>query len=110
MAYAQTIDSESAERQYADLLEMRAQVGRIAGDGLDRSQTAGPALKAAYGGAAPIVQRHWDTLAAEVSTWAAAGVEALGHAGQTRQPHAAAARLADELDQAIEGLDRLLRL
>lgn len=110
MAYAQTIDGESAERQYAGLLEMRAEVGRIAGHGLDRSPAAETALKAAYGGAAPIVQRHWDTLASEVSTWAAAGVEALGHAGQARQPQAAAARLADELDQAIDGLNRLLRL
>jgi hypothetical protein len=110
MASASPIERESAERQFAGLLELRATVGRIAGGELDIADGGGAALASAYGGAEPIVQRRWDTLADEVSAWAAAGVEALAIAGQSHQPHAAAARLADELDQAIDGLNRLLRL
>ncbi len=107
MAQADTIDRESAERQFSELLEMRARIGRMTG----AAAASRPAitLGSAYDDAAPIVQRRWDTLAAEVSAWAAAGAGALA-AGNARRPHAAAARLADELDQAIDGLNRLLRL
>ena len=107
MAQFQTVQPESAQ-QFSRLLDVRARVGRIAGapGAIDTRDVSG-----AYDEAATIVQRRFDTLAAEVSAWASAGVEALAAAEQARhQPQAAAIRLADELDQAIEGLTKLLRI
>jgi hypothetical protein len=75
------------------------------GQALDRSARN----SAAYDAALPIVQRRFDALALETSTWAAAGVEAL-LAGGGDPPRAAAARLADELSRALARLESILSL
>ena len=101
-----------AGRQLAQLGEVLALVERIAGRGagagiadaaLDRAARVGTA----YGDAMPILQRRFDAMVAETVAWAAAGVEALTVAGGSP---AAAARLADDLSQALEDLLKLLRL
>ena len=101
-----------AGRQVAQLRQVLLLVEQIAGRG-DPARTAEVALDeaarvaAAYGDALPVVQRRFDALVAETVAWAAAGVEALSLAGG---PRPAAARLADELAQAIDDLGELLKL
>ena len=103
-----------AGRQVAQLREAQALVERIAGrsgrsdDDALLEQAA--RLSAAYDRALPVVQRRFDTLAAETAAWAAAGVEALLVAGASGTPRAAAARLADDLDRALSGLTDLVLL
>lgn len=100
-----------APRQLAQLRQLLLLVQRIAGR--QGSDDAGAALDeaarigAAYGRALPVLQRRLDGLTAETSAWAAAGVEALSRAGG---PPAAAARLADELSDALQNLCKLLKL
>ena len=62
-------------------------------------------IEAAYARGWPITQRRFERLAAETAAWAAAGVEVLILLEESKRPaKAAAARLADEL---VEALDRL---
>jgi hypothetical protein len=77
------------------------------GDGGEQALDRSARTSAAYDAAVPIVQRRFDALAAETSTWAAAGVEAL-LAGGGDPPRAAAARLADELTRALTRLESIL--
>lgn len=103
--------SSDAGRRYASLVEARRLALRLAGgaeaSGADESER----VSAVYEEAPPIVQRRFDTLAAEVSAWAAAGVDALAAASDPDcPPQAAAARLAEALDEAVEDLGKLLRL
>lgn len=102
-----------AGRHYARLCNVLELVGQIAGRdgaGKDLALDESARVSSAYDIAAPIVQRRFDTLAAETSGWAAAGVDALAAAADPRrQPRAAAARLAGELDQAMADLKKLLR-
>jgi hypothetical protein len=101
-----------AGRQVAQLRQVLLLVEQIAGRG-DPAGAADAALDeaarigSAYGDAWPIVQRRFDALVAETVAWAAAGVEALTVSGGST---AAAARLADELQLAIEDLLKLLKL
>ncbi len=101
-----------AGRQVAQLRQVLLLVEQIAGRG-DPARAAEIALDeaarfgAAYGDALPVVQRRFDALVAETVAWAAAGAEALSLAGG---PRPAAARLADELGQAIEDLAKLLKV
>ena len=101
-----------AAAQLAQLREVQSLVEHIAGRGaappagdaaLDEAARAG----SAYGDALPVTRRRFDALVAETVAWAAAGVEALTRAGGTP---AAAARLADELEHAIEDLLKMLKL
>jgi hypothetical protein len=101
-----------AAAQLAQLREVQALVEMIAGRAppspsreasLDEAARAG----SAYGDALPVARRRFDALVAETVAWAAAGVEALTRPGGNP---AAAARLADELGQAIEDLLKLLKL
>jgi hypothetical protein len=64
-------------------------------------------IGALYHQAHTIVQRRFDTLAAETAAWSAAGVEALLAAGETRSP-AAVRRLAEELEAALRNLVAML--
>lgn len=110
-AFCEAAISE-AGRHYARLYNVLELVGQIAGRdvaGNDRALDESARVSSAYDIAAPIVQRRFDTLAAETSGWAAAGVDALAAADPGRKPRAAAARLADELDQAMADLKKLLR-
>ena len=67
-------------------------------------------VSAAYGTAPGIVQRRFDSLAAETAGWAAAGVQALLAAGNTAPPRAAAGKLAEELSRALGRMIDILRL
>ncbi len=100
-------------RQVARLREALELIERIAGrsaspahdDALDEAAR----ISAAYDAALPVVQRRFESLAAETAIWAAAGVEALLAAGEAEPPRAAAARLACQLDAALKALAALLR-
>lgn len=108
----QADQAPDAAAQLAQLREVQALVMQIAGRS-DRSPSRDAALDeaaragSAYGDALPVTRRRVDALVAETAAWAAAGVEALTRAGGTR---AAAGRLAEELDHAIEDLLKLLKL
>lgn len=103
-----------AGRHYARLYHVLELVEQIAGRDTcskDIALDEGARVSSAYDAAAPIVQRRFDTLTAETSGWAAAGVDALAAADNPRRrPQAAATRLADELDQAMADLKKLLRV
>ncbi len=100
-------------RQIAQLREVLRLVRGIAGQAgndLDRDLMLDEAarISSAYDRAIPVVQRRFDALAGETAGWAAAGVEALLAASNLVQPRAAAARLADDLDRALEEMAELL--
>lgn len=77
----------------------------------DAALDEGARISGAYWDASPIVQRRFDTLAAETTAWAARAVEALLAAGGTgRAPRAAAGRLADELAATLKAMARILKL
>ncbi|HEX8216550.1 MAG TPA: hypothetical protein VF577_03705 [Allosphingosinicella sp.] len=99
-------------RQLAQLGQVLLLIERIAGrsgetGGPDAALDEAARIGAAYGDALPIVQRRFDALVAETAGWTAAGVEALTRAGGSV---AAAARLADELRDAIADITGLLKL
>ncbi|HEY0011521.1 MAG TPA: hypothetical protein VGB79_01565 [Allosphingosinicella sp.] len=101
-----------AAAQLAQLRQVQALVEQIAGRAascLSRDAALDEAARAgsAYGDALPVTRRRFDALVAETVAWAAAGVEALTRAGGNP---AAAGRLADELDHAIEDLLKMLKL
>ena|SRR5687768_5020141 len=100
-------------RQVSQLHEALRLVERLAGrsgpdDRGDRLEAAAQ-VSDAYDRAWPIVQRRFDALAGETSVWAAAGVEALIAAGRKAPAHAAAARLALQLENALGELNGLIR-
>jgi hypothetical protein len=99
-------------RQVAQLREALRLVERIAGHadvaGHDQRLDEAARVSGAYDRALPIVQRRFDTRAAEAAGWAAAGVEALLAGDKSAPPRAAAARLARQLEQAIAALGALL--
>lgn len=103
-----------AGRHYAQLHEVLQLVESIAGGIGPNSDAAlddSARVSSAYDVSPPIVQRRFDTLAAEMSAWASAGVDALAAAGDhRRQPKAAASRLAEELGEAMANLKKLLRV
>jgi len=108
----QAAPAGDAPRQLAQLREVLVLVERIAGrpqqsGNRDSALDEAARIGAAYGEALPILQRRFDALVAETAAWAAAGVEALSRAGA---PAPAARRLADELEDALADLTRLLRL
>ncbi len=101
-----------AGRHYARLGSVLDLVHQIAGNrpkAGSRALDETARLIGAYEAASPIARRRFDTLASEASTWAAAGVDALASAADpARQPSAAARRLADELDEAMAEMRKLL--
>lgn len=100
-------------RQIAQLREALRLVERIAGRGEragDQRLDEAAQVSGAYDRALPVVQRRFDALAGETSGWAAAGVEALLAAAQGAPPRAAAARLAAQLERALDELTELIRL
>ncbi|HWH18821.1 MAG TPA: hypothetical protein VNT77_10915 [Allosphingosinicella sp.] len=102
-----------AGRHYARLRHVLGLVERIAGrsNGDETTLDESARVSGAYGHASPVTQRRFDTMAAEVSGWSAAGMDALACAQDPhRPPSAAAAVLADELDRALVQMARLLRL
>ena len=102
-----------AGRQFArlaDVLNLVRQIAGHGGVGRDRALDESARVSSAYEVAAPIMRRRFDTLVAEASAWAAAGLDALAAAADPRKrPKAAAARLAEELDDAMTNLKKLLR-
>lgn len=98
---AQPFSSDRADAgQLARLSNALSAVERMAG------QTAGDAnfgpVEAAYAAASPIARHRYDRALQHAAAWAASGVEALIAVAQGGRPvEAAAARLADELRQAI---------
>lgn len=99
-----------AGRQLAQLREVLRLVEAIAGRSGQAAEAAldeAALVAGAYGEALPIVQRRFDALVAETVAWAAAGVDALTRAGG---PPPAAARLADEIERALEDLTQLLKV
>jgi hypothetical protein len=102
-----------AGRQLAQLRHVLALVEELAGRGPasadgDDALDAGARISSVYWDKMPIVRRRFDALAAETVAWSAAGVEALLAAGDKRS-RAAARRLADELQSAVNTLTTLLR-
>ena len=98
--------------RYARLRHVLALVDQIAGrdrDALPDLADESGRVGGAYADASPFARRRFETLAAEVSAWAAAGVDALA-LDPARRPRAAAARMADELEDALADLARLLRV
>ena len=99
-------------RQAAQLRELLRLVRRIAGAaeaGTDEDQLDEAArISEAYERALPVAQRRFEALAAEISVWAAAGVEALLAAPDAEPPRAAARRLARSLDASLSALVALL--
>ena len=100
-------------RQVTQLRELLALVRNIAGhvpNAAERESALDEAalVISAYARALPVVQRRFDTLAAETAGWAAAGVEALLAAGDEVPPRAAADRLADQLGRALSEMAALL--
>jgi hypothetical protein len=98
-------------RQIAQLREALRLVERIAGEerAHDRALDEAARISGAYDLALPIVQRRFEALASETALWAAAGVEALLAADNGQPSRAAAARLARQLDMALDDLATLLR-
>jgi hypothetical protein len=74
----------------------------------DEALDAGARISSIYWDKMPIVRRRFDALSAETVCWSAAGVEALLAAGEKRS-RAAARRLADELQSALDTLTTMLR-
>ena len=108
----QGLPTGDAPRQLAQLREVLLLVRQIAGRGeaprsSDSELDEAARIGSAYGGAVPIVQRRFDALVAEAVAWAAAGVDALTRAGGSP---AAAERLADELDEAVADILKLINL
>jgi hypothetical protein len=97
--------------QIAQLRVALRLVERIAGRP-DSAQDAGldeaARISDAYDRALPIERSRFDSLAAETSVWAAAGVEALLAAAPAAPSRAAAERLASALERALDRLGRLL--
>jgi hypothetical protein len=101
-------------RKVAQLREALRLVEDIAGrrrsrSGEDDALDAAAGISAAYDEALPVTQRRFDMLATEASIWTAAGVEALLASGAGTPPRAAAGRLADRLEAALEAMAGLLR-
>lgn len=101
-------------QQIAQLREVLRLVEQIAGvelhgDRHDVQLDEAARISVAYDGALPIVQRRFETLVAEATDWAAAGVEALLIAAETAPPQAAAARLAVQLERTLNELTDLIR-
>ena len=104
-----------AGRRVAQLRELLLLVADMAGEPpktgpRDAALDEAARISAAYEAATPIVQRRFDALATEMAAWAASGVEALLSPLTSGPPRAAAARLADELDQALRRLGALVGL
>jgi len=98
-------------RQVAQLREVLRLVDGLAGHAgaaHDSALDEAARVSAAYDRALPIVQRRFDTRAAEAASWAAAGVEALLARGENAPPRAAAARLAAQIAQALGDLAEML--
>ena len=110
----QVADRADAGQQVAQLRHVLSLVGQIAGQ--DRSPLATDALLdenariiGAYSRASSLVQRRFDALAGEISAWATSGIEALLATGDDDgPPRAAAARLAAELETALQRMGKLL--
>lgn len=106
--------TSDAGSHFARLSQMLRLVEQIAGRDPSSSEAAldhAARISGAYGSAPALVQRRFDTLAAETACWASAGVDALAAADNPRrQPKAAAARLADELETALRQLAKVLRV
>jgi hypothetical protein len=98
-------------RQIAQLYEALRLVERLAGEERTRDHALDEAasISSAHDLALPVVQRRFEALANETALWAAAGVEALLSAGQASPSRAAAARLALQLQTALDELTALLR-
>lgn len=97
-------------RQIAQLQEALQLVERISGERRAHYHALDEAarISSAYALALPVVQRRFETLANETALWAAAGVEALLASGPVPPSRAAAARLARQLENALEDLAALL--
>jgi hypothetical protein len=94
--------------QAAQLRQVLILVAEIAGSprpGCDAALDEAARISAAYAAAPPIAQRRFDRLAEETERWAAVGVETLIALRDRERPcAAAAARLAAELEAALERL------
>ena len=109
-AFRYQLASADGGAQVAQLRHVLALVETIAG----RERAAGALdedarLADALDRALPLARRRFAVAAAETSGWAAAGAAAvLAASAAGRTPRTAAAALADELDQALRSLPRLL--
>jgi len=102
-----------AGRHHARLRHVLGLIEQIAGRpkaSTDAALDESARISAAYEIAPPVAQRRYDTMVAEVSGWAASGVDALaGIKDPRRQPRIAAERLAEELGRSLAEMTRLLR-
>jgi hypothetical protein len=103
-------DGPDPGRQIAQLQEALHLVERLSGEPRAQHHALDEAarISGAYALALPVAQRRFETLANETALWAAAGVEALLASGPAPS-RAAAARLARQLETALDELAGLLR-
>ena len=106
-------ESNVVDAGFARLHHVHGLVLQIAGrpsPAVDAALDRSALVSGAYGDMTPIAQRRFDTLVAEASAWAAAGLDALAHVKDPRrQSRAAARRLADDLERALGNIAALLR-
>jgi hypothetical protein len=107
------IASADPGREVAELRHVLGIVEEIAGRPASGSEEGAldeaARISAAYAEAWPITQRRFDGLAAETAAWAAVGVEALIALEDRQRPtRPAAARLAEELADALKRLGAIL--
>lgn len=112
-AFDEMLQSDAGLR-FARLQQVMGLVGQVAGNEPAGRETAfdqNARISSAYDRAAPVVQRRFDTLVAEASGWASAGVDALAAAkNPSKPPRAAAGLLAEEIEHAMQDIARLLRV
>lgn len=104
----------AAGQQFARLrhvLDLTRQIAGSPAAGRDLALDESARVSGAYDAASPIAQRRFDMLVAETAAWAGAGLDALAACDDPRKrPAAAAGRLVDELEFALAGMARLLRI
>lgn len=97
--------------QVASLREILSLVRDLSGSDSGGSPDAlldeAATISGLYQRASPIAQRRFDSQAAEIAAWAAAGVEALLATGSPPRP-SAARRLAERLDESLGRLSHSL--
>lgn len=103
-----------AGRHYARLRHVLGLVEQIAGEKsalADAPADESTRISIAYQRAPQIARRRFDTLVAEASAWTSSGIDALAAVSDpAHQPRSAAGRLAEEIDQALGEMTRVLRL
>lgn len=112
-AFCEPLANEAGQQfaRLSNALELAERIAGMEGRSRDAALDESARISGAYDSASPVARRRFDTLAAEIASWAGAGLDALALAADpAKPPKAAAGRLAEELDIALGEMNRLLRL